>query len=131
MVAHTCCADVAVLVGVSTACSISSCLTISSASSAWSGESEPGAAEKQVQRRNAYMLHHPDVTNRTQTNHIMIIKKKKKGSLRVCLPFLAGEKKLKTGEKMVPRRVVLGGLVVTSTAVVSSRLPLDFSLLLS
>lgn len=49
----------------------------------------------------------------------------------VHLPFLAGEKKLKTGEKMVPRRVVLGGLVVTSTAVVSSRLPLGFSLLLS
>lgn len=45
------------------------------------------------------------------------------------LPFLAGEKKLKTGEKMVPRRVVLGGLLGTSTAVVSSRLPLDFLLL--
>lgn len=53
------------------------------------------------------------------------------GYFKVCLPFLAGEKKLKTGEKMVPRRVVLGGLVVTSTAVVSSRLPLDLSLLLS
>lgn len=53
------------------------------------------------------------------------------GYLGVCLPFLAGEKKLKTGEKMVPRRVVLGGLVATSTAVVSSRLPLGFSLLLS
>lgn len=30
---------------------------------------------------------------------------------------------------MVPRRVVLGGLLGTSTAVVSSRLPLDFLLL--
>lgn len=124
MVAHTCCVDVAVLVGVSTACSISSCLTISSASSAWSGESEPGAAEKQIQRRNVYMMH-------LMMHIMMIIKKKKTGSLWVCLPFLAGEKKLKTGEKMVPRRVVLGGLVATSTAVVSSRLPLDFSLLLS
>lgn len=36
--------DVAVLVGVSTACSMSSCLTISSASMAWSGESEPEEA---------------------------------------------------------------------------------------
>lgn len=54
------------------------------------------------------------------------------GYLRVCLPFLAGEKKLKTGEKMVPRRVLLGGLVTgNSTAVVSSRLPLGFSLFLS
>lgn len=70
------------------------------------------------------MMHHPAVTNKKQTNDIMII-------IMVCLPFLAGEKKLKTGEKMVPRRVVLGGLVVSSTAVVSSRPPLDFSLLLS
>lgn len=38
------CADVAVLVGVSTVCSMSSCLTISSASNAWSGESEPEEA---------------------------------------------------------------------------------------
>ena len=53
------------------------------------------------------------------------------GFIKVCLPFLAGEKKLKTGEKMVPSKVVLGGLVTTSTAVVSSRLPLGFSLLLS
>lgn len=30
---------------------------------------------------------------------------------------------------MVPRRVVLGGLLGSSTAVVSSRLPLDFLLL--
>lgn len=38
-------------------------------------------------------------------------------------PFLvAGEKKLKTGEKMVPSRVVRGGLLTTSSE--SSNLPL-------
>lgn len=38
------------------------------------------------------------------------------------LPVLvAGEKKLKTGEKMVPRRVVRGGLLVESTG--ASSLP--------
>lgn len=46
-VAERSCVDVAVLVGVSTACSMSSCLTISSASIAWSGESEPEEAERQ------------------------------------------------------------------------------------
>lgn len=40
-------------------------------------------------------------------------------------PFLAGEKKLKTGEKMVPRRVVRGGLVVTSACTAS--FPLGFA----
>lgn len=48
-VAERSCVDVAVLVGVSTACSMSSCLTISSASIAWSGESEPEEAERQPQ----------------------------------------------------------------------------------
>ena len=41
---HNSCADMAVLVGVSSTCSMSSCLTISSASNAWSGESEPEEA---------------------------------------------------------------------------------------
>lgn len=36
--------------------------------------------------------------------------------------LVAGEKKLKTGEKMVPRRVVRGGLPVASTG--TSSLPL-------
>lgn len=45
-VAERSCVDVAVLVGVSAACSMSSCLTISSASIAWSGESEPEEAER-------------------------------------------------------------------------------------
>lgn len=50
MVTHSSCVDVAVLVGVSTACSMSSCLTISSASNAWSGESEPEEAEKKKKK---------------------------------------------------------------------------------
>lgn len=52
MVTHSSCVDVAVLVGVSTACSMSSCLTISSASNAWSGESEPEEAEKKKKKKN-------------------------------------------------------------------------------
>lgn len=45
------------------------------------------------------------------------------------LPFLlAGEKKLKTGEKMVPRRVVRGGLLGVS--VCTSSFPLGFTGLL-
>lgn len=48
---------------------------------------------------------------------------------QIVLPVLvAGEKKLKTGEKMVPRRVVRGGLLATSTG--TSSLPLGFSGLL-
>ena len=43
----------------------------------------------------------------------------------IVLPVLvAGEKKLKTGEKMVPRRVVRGGLLASSTG--TSSLPLGF-----
>lgn len=45
------------------------------------------------------------------------------------LPFLlAGEKKLKTGEKMVPSNVVRGGLLGTS--VCSSNFPFGFTSLL-
>lgn len=41
------------------------------------------------------------------------------------LPVLvAGEKKLKTGEKMVPSRVVRGGLLASSTGI--SSLPFGF-----
>lgn len=44
-------------------------------------------------------------------------------------PFLfAGEKKLKTGEKMVPSRVVRGGLLITSSE--SSNFPLGLTGLL-
>lgn len=44
---------------------------------------------------------------------------------QILLPVLvAGEKKLKTGEKMVPRRVVRGGLMATSTG--TSSFPLGF-----
>ena len=38
------CTDVAVLLGISSTCSISSCFTTSSTSTAWSGESEPAGA---------------------------------------------------------------------------------------
>lgn len=40
--------DVAVLVGISSTCSISSCFTISSASTAWPGESEPDVTENWI-----------------------------------------------------------------------------------
>lgn len=43
----------------------------------------------------------------------------------IVLPVLvAGEKKLKTGEKMVPSRVVRGGLLAASTG--ASNLPFGF-----
>lgn len=58
--AQTSCVDVAVQVGVSTDCSISSCLTISSASSAWSGESEPEETEKQTRRGAKVALRQQD-----------------------------------------------------------------------
>lgn len=40
--------DVRVLLGISSACSMSSCFMISSASIAWPGESEPGVAEHKL-----------------------------------------------------------------------------------
>lgn len=54
--------DVRVLLGISSACSISSCFMISSASMAWPGESEPGVAEttwnlSAVQKQHFKELH--------------------------------------------------------------------------
>lgn len=49
--------DVRVLLGISSACSISSCFMISSASMAWPGESEPGVAET---TRNLSAVHKQD-----------------------------------------------------------------------
>lgn len=46
VVVQSSCVDVAMLAGLSTACSMSSCLTISSASNAWSGESDPDEAKR-------------------------------------------------------------------------------------
>lgn len=43
--------DVRVLLGISSACSMSSCFMISSASIAWPGESEPGVAWETQQRQ--------------------------------------------------------------------------------
>lgn len=66
MVTHSSCVDVAVLVGVSTACSMSSCLTISSASNAWSGESEPeeaGKKKKNGKKKNLRWCH-SELTNK-------------------------------------------------------------------
>lgn len=56
--------DVAVLVGLSTACSMSSCLTISSASNAWSGESEPEEAEKKNGKKKNLRWCHSELTNK-------------------------------------------------------------------
>lgn len=88
--------DVTVLLGISSAGSMSSCLMISSASTAWPGESEPGVAEGDTNREIWETAWHPlDQVARYS-----------------CQPVLvAGEKKLKTGEKMVPSRVVRGGLL--------------------
>lgn len=46
--------DVRVLLGISSACSMSSCFMISSASIAWPGESEPGVAEYKSQELSVH-----------------------------------------------------------------------------
>lgn len=96
-------ADVRVLLGISSAGSMSSCFMISSASIAWPGESEPGVAG------------HKWRSFGWKTPCRIFVEVKRPGWFHYYLPaFVAGEKKLKTGEKMVPSRVVRGGLPVAS-----------------
>lgn len=56
----------------------------------------------------------------TNTKSLLFLDKFLSFLLLFFLPdFVAGEKKLKTGEKMVPSRVVRGGLLAASTGVSS------------
>lgn len=111
--------DVRVLLGISSACSMSSCFMISSASIAWPGESEPGVAKYKRQAQSVEFGQWETFSHMSQRWSQNLLKDV------IVLPVLvAGEKKLKTGEKMVPSRVVRGGLLAASTG--TSNLPFGF-----